>query len=73
MGQSLGYHYPTFHAARQGPDFCIFLVPQGQIAQHFFDIGRIWRFTKQATTEFHRGQNGFEGIGGKFLRHQADF
>ena len=55
MGQSLSNHYPTLHTARQGPDFCIFLVPQGQIAQHFFDIGRIGRFTKQAATEFHRG------------------
>ena len=46
MGQGLGDHDPTLHAPRQGHDPVVPLVPQGQVAQYFFDVGWVGRLAE---------------------------
>ena len=42
------------------------------LRQHLLDIGGVLRLAEQAAAEGHRGPDGLEGVGGQFLRHQAD-
>jgi hypothetical protein len=52
--QRLGDQQAALHAARQGDDLVVFLVPQREVAQHLFDVRRIRRLAEQAATERHR-------------------
>ncbi len=70
--QRLGDHHAALHAAGEGHDLDVALVPQRQRLEHALDHGRILGLAEQATTEARRGLHGLEGIGGDFLGHQAD-
>ncbi|MCY1538328.1 hypothetical protein D9M68_738630 [compost metagenome] len=72
MRQRLGDHDPPLHPARQRHDATVLLVPEGQIAQHLFDVGMVGRLAEQATAEVDGIPDAFEGVGGDFLGHQPD-
>ena len=72
MGQGLGDHHAPFHAAGQGDDLFLALVPQGQVTQHFLHIGRVLGLAEQPAAERDRGPDRLEGVGGQLLGHQAD-
>ena len=70
--ERLGDQHAPLHAARQGDDLVVALVPQGQVAQGPLDDGRRGRLAEQAAGERDRGPDRFEGAGGQLLRDQAD-
>jgi hypothetical protein len=72
VAQGLGDHDPALHAPGQGHDLVVALVPQGQFAQRFLDMGGVRRLAEQTPAEGHGRQHRFEGVGGQFLGHQAD-
>src|SRR3546814_7662938 len=71
MRQRLGNQHAPLHATRKSDQRIVFLVPQRQFTQYFFDVGRIGGLAEQATTEADRCPDGFEGIGCELLRDQA--
>ena len=70
--QRLGDHHPALHAAGQGDDLGVLLVPQRQVLQHLFDMSGVFRLAEQAAAETHRRPHRFEGVGVQLLRHQPD-
>jgi hypothetical protein len=70
--QRLGDQHPALHAAGQRHDFAVLLVPQGQVLQHLFDVGRIRRLAEQTAAEADGGPHRLEHLGGEFLGHQPD-
>src|SRR5690606_18156648 len=69
--QRLGDHDAALHAAGQGHDLRILLVPQRQRLEDLLDIGRVLRLAEQPPAEAYGAPNGFEGIGMQLLRHEA--
>ncbi|KAG1437029.1 hypothetical protein G6F57_020419 [Rhizopus arrhizus] len=72
MRQRLGDNDAALHAPGQRHDAAVLLVPQGQVAQHLFDVGGVGRLAKEATAERDGVPDAFERVGGNLLRHQAD-
>ena len=70
--ERLGDQHAALHAARERDDLAIALFPQRQIAQHLFDVGRVFWLAEQTAAEGNGRPDGFEGVGGEFLRHEAD-
>ena len=70
--QRLRDHDAALHAAGQGQDLGVLLVPQRQRFEDLLDIGRIFRLAEQAAAEADRGPHRLERIGVQFLRHQPD-
>ena len=70
--EGLGNGNAALHAARQGHDDVVFLVPQRQGAQDFLDIVRIGRLAEQAAAERHRRKYAFESLAGELLWNQPD-
>ena len=72
VGQRLGDHHPALHAAGQLKNLRVLLVPQRQVLEQLFEVGRVRLFAEQAATELQRGPNGFKHVVDQLLRHQAD-
>ncbi len=72
MRQRLGDHQAPLHAAGQGHDPAVLLVPQRKIAQQLFDKGRIGGLAEQAATEADAVEDAGEGVRRQLLRHEAD-
>jgi hypothetical protein len=70
--QGLGDQHPALHAARQGDDLVVPLVPQSEILQQLFDVGRPGRLAEQSAAEADGGPHRLEGFGREFLGHQTD-
>ncbi len=70
--QRLGDQQPALHAAGQRHDLGVLLVPQRQVLEHLGDMVGIRRLAEEPAAEPHRRPQRLEGIGGEFLRHQAD-
>ena len=70
--QRLGDQHPPLHAAGQRHDPGVFLVPQRQLPEHLLDVAGIRRLAEQPAGKAHGRRRRLEGVGGQFLRHQAD-
>ncbi len=70
--QGLGDHQAALHAAREHADLGVFLVPQRELPEHFFDQRRIGRLAEQPARKPHGRRRRLEGVGGQFLRHEPD-
>ena len=70
--ERLGDQYAPLHAARQRHDLVVFLVPQRQLAQNLFDIGRGSLLAEQPPAVVDRRPHRLEHVGRQFLRHQPD-
>jgi len=70
--QSLGDQDAALHAARQGHDFVLALLPQRESAQHLLDDRRVRRAPEKPAAETHRCPHRLEHVGRQLLRHQAD-
>jgi hypothetical protein len=70
--QRLGDQHAPLHAAGQGQDLRVPLVPQRQVAQDSLDVRRVGLPAEQPAAEADRRPDAFEGIGVQFLRDQAD-
>jgi hypothetical protein len=72
VSQRFGNQDTTLHAAGQGHDAIVFLVPERQRSQRLLDVGGIRRFAEQAAAETDGRPYGLEGIGRELLRHETD-
>jgi len=72
VGQRLGDHHPTLHAAGKLEDAGIALVPQRQIAQQFLQERIVRRLAKQPARKTHCRPDALESFVEQFLRHQSD-
>ena len=70
--QRLGDQHAPLHAAGQRHDLLILLVPQRHVLEHLLDERRIVRLAEQPAAEGAGRPHRLEGVGGQFLRHQAD-
>ena len=61
--ERLGDHHAALHAAGELHDLGVALLPEREIAEHFFDVGRVWRKTEETARERHRIDDALEGIG----------
>ena len=72
VAERLGDHHPPLHAPGQGHDLGVLLVPEGQVLQDLFDMGRIGGLAEQAPGEGDRIPDSLEGVRRQFLGNQAD-
>src|SRR4029450_12053403 len=68
--EGLGDHDPPLHAAGEGHDLVVLLVPQREVSEDFLHVAGIWRLAKQTPAKADRGPDGFEGVGRQFLRNE---
>ena len=70
--QCLGDQHAPLHAAGEGDDLVVALLPQREVAQGPLDDGRRGRLAEQAAGERDRGPDGLEGARGELLGDEAD-
>src|SRR4051812_41709672 len=70
--ESFGDQNAPLHAAGQGSDLVVLLVPQGQVPQYRLDVGRVGALAEQPAAETDRGPHRFERVRSQLLGHEAD-